>query len=72
VPVGSHDFATHFLDEFLSQNVAHIDDILLLGNAQVVLNILSLCVVHRPSYLTWTILPSSFLSLSASFDKKVM
>jgi hypothetical protein len=26
VLVGFHDFATHFLDEVLSQNVAHIDD----------------------------------------------
>jgi hypothetical protein len=69
--VGFHDFATHFLDEVLSQNVAHIDDLLLLGNTQVALGILSSCVIHQPSYLTWTI-PPSFLSPLASFDKKVM
>ncbi len=33
-----------FLDETLSQNVAHINDLILLGNTQVVLGILSSCV----------------------------
>jgi hypothetical protein len=31
----SQDFATHFLDEFLFQNVVHINYLLLLRNAQV-------------------------------------
>jgi hypothetical protein len=33
VPMGSRDFAMHFLDEISSQDVAHIDDLPLLGNA---------------------------------------
>jgi hypothetical protein len=37
VPMGFQDFATHFLDEILSQDVAHINDLPLLGNAWVVL-----------------------------------
>jgi hypothetical protein len=69
--MGSHDFATHFLDEVLSQNVAHIDDVLFLGNTQVALGILSSCVIYRPSYLTW-IVPLSFVFLLASFDNEVM
>jgi len=44
--VGFQDFATHFLDEVLFQDMAHIDDLPLLENAQVVLGILSSCVVH--------------------------
>jgi hypothetical protein len=32
VPMGVQDFATHFLDEALFHNVAHIDDLLLLGD----------------------------------------
>jgi len=31
----------HFLDEALSQNMAHIDDLPLLGDAHVALSILS-------------------------------
>jgi hypothetical protein len=46
VLVGSQDFTTHFLDEALSQEVAYIDDLLLLGNTQVILGILSSCVAH--------------------------
>ncbi len=34
-----------FLDGVLSQNMAHIDDLPLLGDAQVVLGIFSSCVV---------------------------
>jgi hypothetical protein len=60
------------LDEVLFQNMAHIDDLPLLGDAHVALGILSSCVTCQPSYFTWTILPYSFLSLLASFDKKVM
>jgi hypothetical protein len=45
VPTGSQDFATHFLDETLFQNMAHIDDLFLLGNTQVILGILSLNVI---------------------------
>jgi hypothetical protein len=67
--VGSHDF----LDEALSHNVAHIDDLPLLGDAQVALGILFSCVTRRPSYLTWTVPPFlSFLFLLAGFDKRVM
>jgi len=33
VPMGFQDFAMHFLDEVLSQDVAHINDIFLLGDA---------------------------------------
>jgi hypothetical protein len=46
VPMGSQDFATHFLNDVLYQNVAHIDDFPLLGDPQVVLGILSSCVAH--------------------------
>ncbi len=52
VPMGFQEFAMHFLDEVLSQDVAHIDDLSLLEDAQVVLGILSSCITHRPSYLT--------------------
>jgi hypothetical protein len=72
VLMGSHDFATHFLDEVLFQDMPHIDDLPLLGNVEVPFGILFLCVVHRPFYLTWTISPSSFLSLLASFNKKII
>jgi hypothetical protein len=58
VPMGLQDFTMHFLDEVLSQNVVHIDDLPFLGNAQAVLGILSSCVACQPSYFTWTILPS--------------
>jgi hypothetical protein len=73
VPLGSQNFAKHFLNEILSQNVAHIDDFPLLGDTQVVLGILSSCAVHRPSYFTRTIPPSfSFLFLLTVFDKRIM
>jgi hypothetical protein len=32
VQVGSEDFVTHSLDEFLFQDMTHINDLLLLGN----------------------------------------
>jgi hypothetical protein len=53
--------------------MAHIDDLLFLGDTQVVFDILSSCVVRQPFYLIQT-LPSSssFLYLSMNFDKKVM
>jgi hypothetical protein len=35
--MGSHDFITHFLDEVLFQEVAHIDDLLFLGDTHVAL-----------------------------------
>jgi hypothetical protein len=44
--VGFQNFPTHFLDEALFLNVAHIGDLLFLGDAKVVLGILSSCVVH--------------------------
>ncbi len=46
VPMGSQEFATHFLDGALSQDMAHINDFPFLGDAQVVLGILSSCVVR--------------------------
>ncbi len=48
VLTGFQNFATHFLDESLSQEVAHVDDLPLLGDAHVVLGILFLCVARRP------------------------
>jgi hypothetical protein len=50
--VGFQDFATQLLDEVLSQDVAHINDFLFLGNAQVALGILSSCVIHQPFNFT--------------------
>jgi hypothetical protein len=44
--------ATHFLDEALFQDVMHVDNLPLLGNAHIVLGILFSCVVCRPSYFT--------------------
>jgi hypothetical protein len=44
--MGCEDFIMHSLDEFLFQNMAHINDIPFLGNAQVVLGSLSSCVIH--------------------------
>ncbi len=44
LPMRSQDFSTHFLDEVLSQDVVHIDDLPFLGNIQVILDILSSCV----------------------------
>jgi hypothetical protein len=64
--------ATHFLDETLFKNVAHIDELPFLGNTQVALGILFSCVARRPSYLMQTIpLFSSFLSLLVGFDKRI-
>jgi hypothetical protein len=40
-----------FFYEALSQDMTHIDDLLLLGDAHVTLGILSSCVAHQPSYL---------------------
>jgi len=51
VPVGFQDFATHFLDDVLFQDVAHIDDFPLLGDAQVALGILASSVTYLPLYL---------------------
>jgi hypothetical protein len=53
--VGFQDFVTHFLDEALLQNVAHINDFFLLGDTQVALGILFSCVVRQPSYFNQTI-----------------
>jgi hypothetical protein len=73
MPVGFQDFSTHFLDEVLFENVAHINDLPFLGDAQVDLGILSSCVTYRPSYLTQTLIPSScFLFFLAGFNRKVM
>jgi hypothetical protein len=51
-----------FLDEVLSQDVAHIDDLPFMGDVQVTLGILSSCVIHRPFYFTRIIPPSKELS----------
>ncbi len=73
VPMGFQDFATHFLDEVLCQDVAHIDDLRFLEDTQVVLGILSSCLAHGPSYFTQTIPPpSSFMSFFMSFDERFM
>jgi len=70
--MGFQDFATHFLDEVLFQDVAHINDLFLLGDVQVALGILSSYAVRWPFYLTQIIPPSSFLFLLVCFDKRVM
>jgi hypothetical protein len=46
--MGSQDFDMHFLDVALFQDVVHIDDLPFLGDTQIVLGILSSCVIHRP------------------------
>jgi hypothetical protein len=46
VPMGSHDFTSHFLDEVLFQNMTDINDFPFMRDAQVALGILSSCVVH--------------------------
>jgi len=46
VLLGSQDFATHFLDEVLSQNMVRVDDLPLLGDTQVTLCILFSCVIR--------------------------
>jgi hypothetical protein len=60
------------LDEVLSQDVVHIDDLLLLRDAWVALRILSSCVAHQPFYFIQTIFLCSFLSFLAGFDKKIL
>jgi hypothetical protein len=66
----SQDFALHFLDEVLFQDMAKINDFPFLGDAQVALDILSSCVICQSSYLTWTVPPSpSFLSFLVGFCK---
>lgn len=63
VQVGFKDFVTHFLDESLFQDMAHINYLPILGNAQVPLGSLSSCVIHRFSF---------FLSFLVSFDKRIL
>jgi len=46
VPMGFQDFSMHFLDETLYQNVAHVDNLPLLGDTLVVLGILPSCVIR--------------------------
>jgi hypothetical protein len=72
VLMGSQNFAMHLLNEALSQDVVHVDDLPLLGDAHVALGIMFSCVTHQPSYLTWTIHPSSFLFLLTGFNKRIM
>jgi len=47
VPIGSQGFVTFLLDEILSQDMAHINDLLILGSAQVALGILFSFVAHQ-------------------------
>jgi hypothetical protein len=54
--MGFQNFATHFWDEVLSQDMAHINDLPVLGYAHVALGILSSSVVHRLSYFTRMVL----------------
>jgi hypothetical protein len=68
VLVGFQDSTTHFLDEVLFQNMVHIDDFPLLGDAQVALGILSPCVACWPSYFTQTIPPFSFMFFFGEFQ----
>ncbi len=73
VPVGSQDFAMHFWLRFYFKMWRILMNFPLLGDAHVALGILSSCVTHRPSYLTWIIfLSSHLLFLLASFNKRVM
>jgi hypothetical protein len=73
VLMGSWDFAMYFLDEVLSQDMTHINNLPLLRGAHIALSSLSSCVTCQPSNLTWTIFfSSSFLSFLASFNRKVM
>ncbi len=51
----------------------HINDLLLLGDTQVALGILSSCVIHQLSYFTRIVfLFFSFLFLLAGLDMKIM
>jgi len=50
--MGLQDFAMHFLNEVLFQDVVHINDFLFLGDAHVILGILFSCVVCQPFYFT--------------------
>jgi hypothetical protein len=72
VLLGFEDFTTHFLNEDLFQDMAHINDIPLLGDIEVVLGILSSCVACRPFYFKWITPLSSFVYFLVSFDMKVM
>jgi hypothetical protein len=66
VPVGSHDFIT-FLDEALSQNMAHIDDLPFLVDTQVTLGIFFL-ICRLSTFLSQLDNTSSFF-LSISFGE---
>jgi hypothetical protein len=72
VLVGFQNFVMHFLDEVLSQDMAHIDDLLRERNAHVALGILFLCVTCQPLYFIQTILVFCFLSFLANFNKRIM
>jgi len=52
--MGFQDFAMHFLDEALFQDVVHINDFSILGDAHVTLCILFSCVARQPFNLTRT------------------
>jgi hypothetical protein len=67
------DFSTHFLDEVLSQDVVHIDDLPFLENIQVILDILSSCVnlLTLLSHIDNTSFFFLFFFLMG-FDKRIM
>jgi hypothetical protein len=71
--MGFENFVMHFKNESLFQNMVHIDDFLLLGNTQVVLGILSSCLVYQ---LFFSHLNNSFFkkkkSLLVSFNSKIL
>jgi hypothetical protein len=46
VPMGSQNFAMHFLDDILFYDMVHIIYHVLLGDSQVALGILLSCVAH--------------------------
>jgi hypothetical protein len=77
VSLGFQDFVMHFLDGNLFQDVVHNNDFPLLGdaqfeNAQVVLDILSSCVICQPYFIRTIFPPFSFLSFLVNFNKKVV
>jgi hypothetical protein len=71
VPMGSQDFATHFLDGALSQDVAYINDLLLLGRHPCCFgHFILMC--NSSTFLSHINNTSFFLFLLVGFNKKVM
>ncbi len=65
VPMGPQDFATHLLDETLSLNMVHIDDLLFLGDAYIASSIF----IPMCSSLTFLSHTNSTSFLLISFNK---